>query len=110
MILVVNKRFHISTPHSFYVGRPSKLANPYTHLNSSLPQVIKVATRKEAVEKFAEYFYANDFTTELEPLRQHYKQYGQLFLVCWCAKKQGLTTKDKPYTCHAQILSEELEK
>jgi hypothetical protein len=110
MILCVNKRFHTPTPHDFYCGRPSKLANPYTHLKSNLPQVIKVATREEAIDFFRAYFENNDFTAELEPLRSHYKKHGTLFLICWCAGKNGLTTKDKPFTCHSQIIAEELEK
>ena len=32
-------------------------------------------------------------------------------LLCWCAKdSQGLTTQDQPYTCHAQIVGEVVEK
>lgn len=110
MIFVVNKRFHAPGPHDFYIGRPNSLANPYSHRKSKLSQVTKVATREEAIRLYAEYFYANDFTAELEPLIKHYKQHQQLFLICWCADKNGLLTKDKPYTCHGQIIAEEIEK
>jgi len=32
-------------------------------------------------------------------------------LLCWCAKdSRGLTTQDRPYICHAQIVGEVVEK
>ena len=48
---VVNK--HHKVPYDIYIGRGSKWGNPFSHMDGT-QALYKVATRQEAVEKYAE--------------------------------------------------------
>jgi len=96
MIEVINKQ--TSAARGTYIGRPSPLGNPYSHLPSACAE-FRVATRDEAVEKYREWL-----TRALESdklvhaafwnLVEFYRQHGSLTLVCWCA----------PENCHGNVI------
>jgi len=103
-IVVVNKRFHKPTPNDYYIGRPSCLGNPFTHLSSKSPDVIKVATRDEAVAKYKhwliEQLLSNEkIQSEIAGLVELYMNGKDINLVCYCS----------PASCHGDILKEVIE-
>ena len=103
-IQVVNKRFHKPTPNDYYIGRPSVLGNRFTHLSSKFPDVIKVATRDEAVAKYKDWILEQLKTNEavqneIAQLAELYHNGQNINLVCYCA----------PNSCHGQIIKEVIE-
>lgn len=91
MTKVIN--IHHKVPYDVYIGRPSKWANPYTHLESKIAKY-KVATREEAVEKYKEYILTQpELLADLPELKD--KTLG-----CFC----------KPKLCHGDILVELVNK
>jgi hypothetical protein len=84
--LVVNVRN--GAPCDVYVGRGSIWGNPFSHLDESKYDVIKVATRAEAIAKYEEYLLASS------ELMNHLSELRGKKLGCWCA----------PYPCHAEVL------
>ncbi len=96
MIEVVNKKTFGG--HGTYIGRPSPLGNPYSHLPSACAE-FRVATRDEAVEKYREWLseaLKNNtlVRTAFNTLVDFYRQFGKLTLICWCA----------PKNCHGHVL------
>lgn len=119
MITIVNKKekLYAGEPFKIYIGRPSIFGNPYS---------VKEYGRAGCIEKYNNYFQSImqgtlkgpnfDYTGPGVRLRKaiiHLKKihdvYGKLVLECWCAKGE-ITTKDKPYICHGQVIAEYLEK
>jgi hypothetical protein len=79
-------------PYDVLIGRPSEWGNPFSHLKKSAAK-FKVATRKEAVEKYREWIMTQpELLNKLETLRG--KRLG-----CYC----------KPLECHGDVLIELLE-
>lgn len=72
-----------------YIGRGSKWGNPFSHLPSSYPNVIRVATREEAVRRHAEWIL-----TQPELLAALPELVGKT-LWCHCT----------PALCHGNILA-----
>lgn len=85
--------------YDIYIGRPGPFGNPYTH-KSGTQAKYKVDTREEAVEKYREYLLGN------KDLLEKIKELKGKILGCWCAKKGGITTSDKPFICHGQVIAE----
>lgn len=80
-------------PYTVYCGRPSKWGNWYTHepaVKHKHPDLILVATRDEAVERFEEDLVLDrpDLLGDLDELR------GEV-LGCWCHPKR----------CHCDVLA-----
>lgn len=104
-INVVNKKDHEPTEYDYYIGRPSPLGNPYSHLKSSKAAEFIVPTRKEAIEAYESYFYdkinSNDkeFIDALDEIINIYKEYGRVNLCCFC----------KPLACHGDYIKKWLE-
>jgi len=105
MIRVVNKRTHKPTPDDFYIGRPSPLGNPFTHIQDkkTLAKYV-VSTRDEAIKKYAAYYLEQltcnqAFLNEWLRLVKFTKAHEHVNLVCWCA----------PQACHGDVLKEFLE-
>lgn len=95
IIEVVNKKQFKG--EGVYVGRPSVLGNPYSHLEVSVAK-FKCATREEAIEMYkgwlrCEYKNGGNVKAELDRLVGLYKR-QDLVLVCWC----------KPLNCHAEFI------
>jgi hypothetical protein len=105
-INVVNMKNHIPTEYDYYIGRPSILGNPYTHLKTSNIADVFVSTRDEAISSYKDYFYkkieSNDeeFINALKEILSIYKEYGIINLTCWC----------KPKSCHGDYIKEFIEE
>lgn len=102
MILVVNKRTYKGEGE--YIGRPSPLGNPFSHIKSSKYASIMVPTRRESVERYPKWLDDQPEDSEakkaLRALVKKYEQTGELTLVCWCA----------PAACHGHILANIIEE
>lgn len=101
MIRVVNKK--TCRDNGVYIGRPSPLGNPFSHLPRSQAE-IRVATREEAIERYRGWIRGQLGTGSpadlmFQELVGFYRAYGELVLVCWC----------KPEACHGDILAEMIE-
>jgi len=102
-ITVVNKRTHKPTANDVYIGRPSVLGNPFTHIadKRTLAQYV-VGSREQAVQMYREYFLKQ--IKENKAFRTAFVdligkcQYHDVNLVCWCA----------PQSCHGDILKEQI--
>lgn len=94
MITIVNKRKHTPTPYDYYIGRPSKLGNPFL--------IGRDGDRDEVCDKYIEYF--NDNLTMIDSnisegwkeVVRLYRQYGKLNLVCYCY----------PLRCHGDYIKQ----
>ena len=109
MIKVVNKKTHKPTKQDIYIGRPSALGNPFTHMKrGDTLAKYKVDTREEAVSSYAKYLAEKWKIKDpkiCEELDHIYDMtlYHDVNLVCWCA----------PMSCHGDAIVaflDELEK
>lgn len=75
------------------IDRATIWGNPYSHKDGTLA-TYKVATRKEAIEKYREYILDNP-----ELLAKLHELKGKV-LGCWCA----------PLPCHGDVLIELIER
>lgn len=89
---VWNKQRDKNIPvEAVYVGRPSLMGNPFSHLPSAIAE-FAVKDRDEAVDKFEEYA-----RQRIKIDAKYRKSVAALYakdLVCWCS----------PLRCHAEIL------
>tara|TARA_Y100000310_G_C20250041_1_gene608668 strand:- start:254 stop:577 length:324 start_codon:yes stop_codon:yes gene_type:complete len=97
VIFVFNKRH---CDEGEYIGRPSPLGNPYTHLDTGLAE-FRVESREKAIEGYETWIREkmksdNEVSRELDKLVEKYRQDKCLVLLCWCA----------PHPCHGDILRE----
>jgi hypothetical protein len=86
--------------YDFYIGRGrdprtgerGRWGNPFSHRDSGVPGVIRVATREEAIERYRRWLWerinAGDISLA-ELVSLHGKRLG-----CWCA----------PQACHGEVL------
>lgn len=81
-------KFDFSIP----VHRPYLLGNPYSHLENSKAE-FKVNSRKEAIDKYGDYFYNNK---KLKSKVDSLKNNSVTCLECFCL----------PQDCHIRILME----
>ena len=89
-------------PDHVYIGRAnarygltcSKWGNPFK-VQRDTPE-----ERRRAIERDRRYLLEErpDLPTDLPELR------GRT-LYCWCAPPEGLTSEDRPYVCHGQVLA-----
>jgi hypothetical protein len=84
-------------PYDIYIGRPSKWANPYTHIKDkqTLAKHI-VQTREEAIECYRKYIEEGEGKHLLNDLHE----LKDKTLGCWC----------HPESCHGDILCELVDK
>lgn len=119
-IVVVNKRYFsgsiVGWEHADvqYIGRPSRLGNPFTHKDGTTAQY-KTDTVEEAVNKFHNYLredYAKHGLTKayIDDLVKSYKEGRPIVLVCWCADRCGLKVQQKPWKCHGQVIAHAIIK
>lgn len=84
-------------PYEFRVDRASPVGNPfYMHDESE---------RNEVCDKYEGYFYRqlnynSEFAMYLRKMLNALRQYGRLYLYCWCAPKR----------CHAETIKQWLEQ
>lgn len=102
MIKVVNKKTYRGEGE--YIGRPSSLGNPFSHIKNSKYASIMVSTRRESIMLYPEWFDKQPENSEVKKafknLVEIYKQTGDLTLICWCA----------PADCHGHFLADRIEK
>ena len=93
-------------PNNYYIGRPSILGNPYSHLpEDKCIAIYKCRTRDEAIERYDQYFdimYGSniEFTKVIDEIYEKYKNGEPIFLECYC----------KPEPCHGDIIKKKLEQ
>ena len=102
-IVVENKRTYHGPGE--YIGRPSPLGNPFSHIKGKTLAKYLVNSREEAVEKYSNWIreqIASDphVRGEFFRLVSQYKSEGFLMLICWC----------KPAACHGDILAEMIKE
>ena len=97
MINVVNKKTYKGG--GVYIGRPSPLGNPYTHIvdRRTLAEHV-VKTRDEAVAGYAEWLneqmsHNGVVAKTARDLVAQYSRTGQLTLICWWC------TAGMPWSC-----------
>jgi len=76
--------------YDYYVGRPSKFGNPFSHQPGTLA-IHKVDSREEAIECYRNYIMNTPWL--LEAAKNELK--GKI-LGCWC----------HPLSCHGDVLAE----
>jgi hypothetical protein len=76
-----------------YVGRPTPLGNPFTHL--SVRGLIRVATREEAVARYRERLWRHIRAGDAEVLAALRRIKPGDRLGCWCW----------PLACHASVVA-----
>lgn len=104
MLQVVNKHWHKPTPNDIFIGRGSPLGNKWSHMENSKAEH-KVATREEAITKYAENFdYArmNDaaFVRGIDIITATLLRGQDVNLVCYC----------KPAMCHGDVIKKHVEE
>ena len=92
--------------NTVYVGRPSALGNPFSHLN--LKHTIKVASVEDAVERYAEWLDARiKDTYNVRDALDHIidvaeEHNNEVYLACWCKDEVHPNTSD--HQCHADVI------
>lgn len=98
------KEDHHYHPNNYYIGRPSILGNPYSHLpEEETLAVYKCNSREEAIEKYSSYFdlmYGSnlEFTKIIDEIYEKYKQGEDIYFECFC----------HPEPCHGDVISKKL--
>jgi exoribonuclease II len=106
MIYVYNrtKETH-EGPNNYYIGRPSILGNPYSHIKGETLASFVVKTREEAIDQYNHYFdvmYNGNiqFKKLIDEIYEKYKNGIDVYLECYCT----------PLRCHGDIIKEKLQK
>lgn len=106
MIYVYNrtKETH-EGPNNYYIGRPSILGNPYSHIKGETLASFVVKTREEAIDQYNHYFdvmYNGNiqFKKMIDEIYEKYKNGIDVYLECYC----------NPLRCHGDIIKEKLQK
>lgn len=98
MIKIHNKHHKEKIVDPIYIGRPSPLGNPFSHMSNTKAE-FKVSSRDEAVYMYEVWLRSKlnvdkTITSEMVKLFNIYKSSGELNLVCWCY----------PNRCHGDII------
>lgn len=109
ILVLHHKRSGMITDGVEYIGRPSILGNPYTHLETDTLAKFKVATVEEAINCYRTHFYIQlhsdiNFRNEVARLVRTYQIRGNLYLSCWCKDELKPTKKD--HGCHCDVVRE----
>lgn len=109
IIVVHQKRSALYLPNVEYVGRPTELGNPYSHLNKKTLAEFYVPTVEDAIQLYGFHFY--NVLMSIPSARAHfrhllnvYRQHGILYLSCWC--KDELDPRPSDHGCHCDMLRE----
>lgn len=90
---VIAKWNSTGAPNEYYIGRPSKWGNPFSHVPGTLAE-FTVATREEAVAAYERWVVQQpELMAALGELRDK-------VLVCWC----------HPKACHGHVLARLVEE
>lgn len=101
----INKELY-DGDNNYYIGRPSILSNPYTHIKDkhTLAKYV-VNSRDEAIDMYEKYFdimYNSniEFTTMVDEIYEKYKNGEDVYLGCYC----------KPLRCHGDVIKDKLQQ
>lgn len=108
MIHVINisKEDYSFSDNYYYIGRPSILENPYTHLPLKNTRALyQCKSREESISKYNDYFdtmYGHniEYTKLIDEIYEKYKNGEEIYLGCWC----------HPLSCHGDIIKQKLEQ
>lgn len=106
MITIKNIRTDGEDWEDIKVCRGTLWGNPYSHLEDSIFDTIKVESREIAIQKYKEYFYQKidnkdpKFLKELNRLIIKNLRGEDITLACFCYPKK----------CHAEIIRDFLEQ
>lgn len=96
-MLVTNRKTTGIIPGSIYIGRPSPLGNPFTHLRTRTLAETQVATVEAAIAAYRQWLYrmlANP-GIQNDLVRDALRQLNtDSVLACWC----------KPNPCHGDVI------
>jgi Domain of unknown function (DUF4326) len=93
---VVNKHWHMPTPQDVFIGRPSLLGNPFTHLAGRTRAEILVESREEAVQAYAQWLWHKVVIQRDRAVLSALRAIAQgSNLVCYCA----------PALCHGEVIA-----
>ena len=103
MIEVKNKKTY--SGEGEYIGRPSIIGNPFTHIPKGTLAKFIVRDREEAVSKYEawirEEMVSNEaIKKEINRLVDKYRIEGKLILICWCS----------PLACHGDVIKKIIEE
>lgn len=106
IIVVHHKRS--SLPNTVYVGRPTILGNPFSHLTYA-KGTEHVPTVDIAVSKYKEWLMEHintsaDVCNALNNIINVGERTGTVHLACWC--KDELHPLPKDHACHAEVIRE----
>lgn len=113
MINVIHKmRSGKDIPDHAYIGRPTILGNPFTHLTKDTKALEVVPTVEDAVQRYSGWFYEQfnkdvDFRAEVFKLTNQHLATGELNLACWC--KDDLKPSPKDHACHGDVVRDFVE-
>lgn len=101
-ITVVNK-YKDREGGGIFIGRPSILGNPFSHLENVSGNVTKVESREKAVSRYADWLDEKINSKDPEVCKELNRLLtaalrGPIKLVCYCA----------PKPCHGDIIRERL--
>lgn len=106
MINVLNKyKLEGNEENIVYIGRPSCLGNPYSHLKGTLAE-FHVDTRDDAVSKYEDWLLEKLNVDKNPVVRKEMNKIlnmakvGDVNLVCWC----------KPQSCHGDVIKKLIER
>lgn len=92
-------------PDVYYIGRPSILGNPYTHIQDKKTRAeFIVNTREEAVNAYEQYFHyqyesSEKFSNLIDEIYHKHLNGAHVYLGCFC----------KPAACHGDIIKKILD-
>lgn len=102
MIKVINIH-HNKEEKGEYIGRPSVLGNPYSHLEKTKAK-FKTKSREEAIDKYKEWITEQIKTNQVVryELNRLYliAKSGELILKCFCS----------PLPCHGDVIKNLIEE
>lgn len=109
-IKLINKYKPEPVDVAFYIGRGSGLGNPYSHIDSKYPDVIKVKDRETACAEFEKMFDKHIKNSSkppakakalLDQMEHRLKQGKSIGLICFCG--EGIP-------CHGRTIRSYLEE
>lgn len=105
MITVVNKGTHSPTQMDIYIGRPSPLGNPYTHMKTRMGLAkYYTPTAAEAIKKYEPWLLDQLMDKKSAAYIEFHRivklaQHFDIYLVCYCA----------PRPCHGDFIKKLIE-
>ena len=95
MIRIENKKTYDGD--GFFCARPSPLGNPF--------RIDGKTSREQAIAQYREWLLdkletVNPTSKAFQILIDHYKEHGELTLICWCS----------PLQCHLEVIKEFIQE